>query len=128
MKNKGLDMKNFYSILVQAWLGESHNNITVEDIEAGAIIPKLSEMIIIRPILWKLAKKIELVTQLKARRRLSSTPMQVSLYRFQSILQKTGVQKVSIHLPGIKKNMYVTLLQEGMAIDKSGATTFEITL
>ena len=88
-------------------MGESHNNITVEDLEAGAIIPKLSEMIIIRPILWKLAKKIELVTQLKARRRLSSTPMQVSLYRFQSIQQSTRIQKVSIYLPDIKQNMFV---------------------
>ena len=121
--------KNIYSTLVQAWLGESHNNITVEDLEAGAIIPKLSEMIIIRPILWKLAKKIELVTQLKARRRLSSTPMQVSLYRFQSILQSTRIQKVTIYLPDIKQNMYViTFFQEGMAIDKSSATAFEITV
>ena len=67
-------------------MGESHNNITVEDLEAGAIIPKLSEVIIIRPILWKLAHKIELVTQLKARRRLSSTSMQVSSNTFQNTL------------------------------------------
>merc|ERR1711976_697358 len=58
---------------VQAWLDESYNNFTIEDLDEGVIIPKLSEMVPLRPILWKLAHKVELATQLKARTILSST-------------------------------------------------------
>ena len=68
--------------LVQAWLDESFNNFTIEDLDEGVIIPKLSEMVPLRPILWKLAHKVELATQLKARTILSSTQMQVSLNTF----------------------------------------------
>jgi hypothetical protein len=41
-------------------------------------MPNASEITVLRPILWKLAHKIELATQLKTRKMLSATPMQVN--------------------------------------------------
>ena len=81
-QNKGWIRKKLGFTSVQAWLDESFTNFTIEDLEEGVIIPKLSEMVPLRPILWKLAHKVELATQLKARTSLSSTPMQVSLNTF----------------------------------------------
>ena len=63
---------------VQAWLPEADYNITEGDLQNLKPIRK-SEINVIRPILWKLAHKITLATQLQTQSVLSGTAMQVSL-------------------------------------------------
>ena len=66
---------------VQAWLPEADfkKPEDLRDMHDYEFIPmpNVSEITVLRPILWKLAHKIELATQLKTRKMLSATPMQV---------------------------------------------------
>jgi len=69
---------------VQAWLPEADfkKPEDLRDMNDYEFIPmpNASEITVLRPILWKLAHKIELATQLKTRKMLSATPMQVTNY------------------------------------------------
>ena len=56
-------------------------------------LPKLSEINVVRPILWKLARKITLATQMKTQNVLSGTSMQVSL----DINHKVTFNKLRLH-------------------------------
>ena len=73
--------KEFFFIPVQTWLHLADYNRTIEDFDSAYGLrssqPKIDEITIIRPILWKLAYKIGLATQLSTNKVLSTTPMQV---------------------------------------------------
>ena len=74
--------KSIIVSLVQAWLDAAEYNIDKDDL-SNAVVPNLNlmdpgEIKVINPILWKLAKKIELATQFKTLNAFSSTPFQVN--------------------------------------------------
>ena len=74
-----INYKNFNpAFLVQAWLPEADFNVTDKDLE-NLNSMRRPEIKVIRPILWKLAHKITLATQLQTQSVLSGTAMQVSL-------------------------------------------------
>ena len=79
VKNKRIQKSTFVFKAIETWLQEAdwppidaENN----DNYVGTNFPKINY-----PILWKLAKKIELATQLKTTTHLSATYMQVSLFK-----------------------------------------------
>ena len=82
MSKKGWILTKKNQKIVQAWLPEvdffSHMpiNRTESDVD---VYFGVSKMQVLHPILWKLAKRIELATQLKTTNQWSATPMQVCI-------------------------------------------------